>query len=223
MRQGTQIAVKYRPLSSKKQIGGAGATQYTWFDYRQADLGEAATQRMNLRPSRTPRAEYSLATSLRYVMGKAIACRLPVSTYRERSYLPAERHWKTSISRNAPTAQRGIGCQANRQDSLMYKRFLATLRCPDSRIFGPIQSWRIRFRKGIRGSNHFGDRTLHPHDHRPRRPRPRPDLRLGHHRLRRRAMGATLDHDRHLACCAGAGSGSGHGRPLSLLPALRQR
>ncbi len=42
-------------------------------------------------------------------------------------------------------------------------------------------------------------RALHPDDHRPRRPRARPDLRLRHHRLRRRAVGPALDHHRHLA------------------------
>ncbi len=44
-----------------------------------------------------------------------------------------------------------------------------------------------------------GCRALHSDDHRPRRSRARSDLRLRHDRLCRRAMGAALDHDRHLA------------------------
>ena len=63
--------------------------------------------------------------------------------------------------------------------------------------------------------------ALHPHDHRPRRPRARSHLRLWHHRLRRRAMGPPLDHDRHLARGAGAGPRAHHGRALPLLPAGR--
>ena len=40
-------------------------------------------------------------------------------------------------------------------------------------------------------------RTLHSDDHRSRRSRARSDLRFGHHRLCRRAMGPSLDHHRH--------------------------
>ena len=43
-----------------------------------------------------------------------------------------------------------------------------------------------------------------------------PDLRFRHHRLRRRAMGPPLDHDRHLARRAGAGPCPHHGRALSV-------
>ena len=48
-----------------------------------------------------------------------------------------------------------------------------------------------------RPDQHQGHRSLRPHDHRPGRSRARPDLRLRHHRLRRRAMGPPLDHLRH--------------------------
>ena len=70
-------------------------------------------------------------------------------------------------------------------------------------------------------TNVFRHSTLHPDDHRPRRPRPRPDLRLGHHRLRRRAMGSPLDHHRYVPRCAGPRPRPDHGRPLPLLPARR--
>ena len=44
--------------------------------------------------------------------------------------------------------------------------------------------------KGICSSDSDrSNKTLHPDDHRSRRPCPRPHLRLGHHRLRRRAVG----------------------------------
>ena len=51
---------------------------------------------------------------------------------------------------------------------------------------------------------------------------PRPYLRLRHHRLRRRAVGAPLDHHRHLPGCPGLGPRPHHGRPIPLLPAGRQ-
>ena len=47
----------------------------------------------------------------------------------------------------------------------------------------------------------------------------RPHLRLRHYGLCRRAVGASLDHHRHLPRGASSGSRSYHGRPLSLLSA----
>ncbi len=44
-----------------------------------------------------------------------------------------------------------------------------------------------------------------------------PDLRLGHHRLRRREMGAALDHLRHLSRGGDAGQAAADDRQLRLL------
>ena len=60
-----------------------------------------------------------------------------------------------------------------------------------------------------------------PHDHRPRRPRPRPDLRLRHDRLRRRAVGPALDHDRHEPRRARARAHAPHGGEVPVLPPRR--
>ena len=43
------------------------------------------------------------------------------------------------------------------------------------------------------------------------------DVRFWHHRVRRRAMGPPLDHDRHVARGAGAGPRADHGRAISVL------
>ena len=48
-------------------------------------------------------------------------------------------------------------------------------------------------------TNTEGHRALHADVHRPGRPGARSDVRLGHHGLRRRAVGPALDHDRHVA------------------------
>ena len=66
---------------------------------------------------------------------------------------------------------------------------------------------RIRRRQHLcRPDEHQGRRALHADGDRSRRPRARPDLRCRDNGIRRRAVGATLDHDRHLARCSGAGS-----------------
>ena len=63
--------------------------------------------------------------------------------------------------------------------------------------------------------------TMRADDDRSRRPRSRSDLRFGYDRLRRRAVGPPLDHDRHLARGARARPGAHHGRALPVLPARR--
>ena len=66
-----------------------------------------------------------------------------------------------------------------------------------------------------------GRRALPADDHRPWRPRARPDLRLWHDRLRRRAVGPALDHDRHVARRARARAHAADGRAVPVLPACR--
>jgi hypothetical protein len=72
------------------------------------------------------------------------------------------------------------------------------------------------------GEENFGHRTLHPDDHRPRRSGARSHLRLWHHGLCRRTMGAALDHHRHQPRRHGPRPLPPDGRALSLLPAGRQ-
>ena len=66
-----------------------------------------------------------------------------------------------------------------------------------------------------------GHRTLPLDDHRSGRPRPRPHLRQRHDRLRRRAVGAPLDHHRHEPRGADAGEAPAADREVRLLPAAR--
>ena len=61
-------------------------------------------------------------------------------------------------------------------------------------------------------------RALHPHDDGPRRLGARPDLREWDYRVHRGAVGAALDHDRHIAGGANAGAHAADGGPLPLLP-----
>ena len=74
-----------------------------------------------------------------------------------------------------------------------------------------------------RPDEHEGHRALPAHDHRSRRPRPRPDLRLRHDRLRRRAVGPALDHDRHEPRRARPRALAPDGREVPVLPARRLR
>ena len=55
----------------------------------------------------------------------------------------------------------------------------------------------------------------------PGRPRARPDVRLGHDRVRRRAVGAALDHDRHVPGRARARPAAADGGEVPVLPARR--
>ena len=64
-------------------------------------------------------------------------------------------------------------------------------------------------------------RALPSHDHRPRRPGSRPDVRQRHHGLRRRAVGPTVDHDRHQPRGPDPGPHPPDGRQVPLLPAGR--
>ena len=64
-----------------------------------------------------------------------------------------------------------------------------------------------------------GHRALHADVHRSRRPRPRSDVRLWHDRVRCRAVGATLDHDRHVARRSRACAATAHGRQVPVVPA----
>ena len=72
-------------------------------------------------------------------------------------------------------------------------------------------------------TEHQGHRAMHADVHRPGRPRARPDMWLRHDRVRRRAVGAALDHDRYFARRAGARAPAAHGRAIPLVPARRLR
>ena len=110
-------------------------------------------------------------------------------------------------------------------NSLSYVRYLTTSGPLKRTIRGTISAV---YRAGLTpkfmwcNRRRLRDSTLHPDDHRPRRPGAGPDVRLRHHGLRGRAVGAALDHHRHQPRGPGPGPRPRHGRPLSLLPAGRQ-
>ena len=96
-------------------------------------------------------------------------------------------------------------------------------RLPSTNVWDGHQYGASRFRtKDLRGPDqHQGHRTMRPDDHRPRRPRPRPDLRLRHDRLRRRAVGQALDHDRHEPRRARPRALAPDGREVPVVPPRR--
>ena len=63
-----------------------------------------------------------------------------------------------------------------------------------------------------RADQHQGHRALHADVHRPGRPRARSNVRFRHDRLCRGAVGAALDHDRHVTRRARARTPATHGR-----------
>jgi hypothetical protein len=110
--------------------------------------------------------------------------------------------------------------ERNRQRPLLrpiFRRFRRVSREQYLERYG--DSW-LRIRQAICCRDlREGGPALPPNGDRSRRPRPRPHLWLGHDRIRCRAVGPTLDHDRHLPCGAGARPRPHHGRALPVLPA----
>ena len=108
-------------------------------------------------------------------------------------------------------------------NTLRYIRYLDDFPVvPDQQHLDGHAHRAIHGREDLRGPDqHEGHRALPPHDHRSRRPRPRPDLRLRHDRLRRRAVGPALDHDRHQPRRARARPVAPDGREVPVLPPRR--
>ena len=90
--------------------------------------------------------------------------------------------------------------------------FSTTSRHCRSTTCGPTSARASSTDEGLRRPDeHQGGRALHADVHRSRRPGARPDVRLRHDRLRRGAVGAAVDHDRHLPGRARAGPSAAHG------------
>ena len=80
----------------------------------------------------------------------------------------------------------------------------------------------LRRPEGLRRPDeHQGHRALHAHDHRSGRSGARSDVWVGHDGLRRRAVGAAVDHDRHLPRRACPRPHPADGGQVPLLPAGR--
>jgi len=139
-----------------------------------------------------------------------------------RSYHPgANRHWATT--RDGLDGLTRAGRLGVSGSTLRFLRYL-----DDFPVFPRTNVWNDT------GTGSFTDRKTYvvqtgskviarvrPHDHGSRRPRVRPDLRLRDHRLRRRAVGPSLDHLRHQPGRARAGATATDDRQLRVLPAGR--
>jgi adenine-specific DNA-methyltransferase len=148
--------------------------------------------------------------------GYTASCTFPI-TFDGRTITPASgKSWRTNVDgvERLEEAERLFFLGTK----LYYKLYLSDFPMKSLENTWTDTAAGILGAEGVRGADsppHH--RALPAHDHGPGRPGLRPHRRQRHHRLRLRALGPSLDHDRYQPCGHGSDADPAYGRPLSLL------